>query len=314
MTESFQGRRNAAISLLLPAACLMWALWPSMAAMADRWASDPRYAHGYFVPMFAVALLWLRRGRVEGAMPQPTAWGLVPVAIGAALQVAGGYLGIEWLDGASLVPYVGGLTLLVGGWRALAWAWPSIAFLIFMIPLPWRIETALGGPLQSVATLVSTYLMQTLGLMAFSEGNVIQLNGGQIGVVEACSGLSMLITFIALSTAAALVVHRPLLDRVVLVASAIPVALLANIFRICLTGVLQESVGGHASSTFYHDLAGWVMMPLALALYWLEIAVLSRLLLIQEQHQTASALAMVEARRMATARSSPPRGLKTSSL
>jgi exosortase len=239
---------------------------------------------------------------------------LVPVVMGAALQAAGGYLGVEWLDGVSLLPYLGGLALVIGGWRALAWAWPSIAFLVFMVPLPWRIETALGGPLQAVATRVSTYLLQTLGLMAFAEGNVIQLNGGRIGVVEACNGLSMLITFIALSTAAALVVRRPLLDRLVLVASAIPVALLANIFRICLTGALQEGVGGHASSRFYHDLAGWVMMPLALALYWLEIAVLSRLLLIEQRHDAASALALIEPRRTAAARPSPSRGLKTSSL
>ena len=120
--------------------------------------------------------------------------------------------------------------------------------------------------------------------MAFAEGNVIQLNEAQIGVVEACSGLSMLITFIALSTAAALVVKRPLLDRIVLVASSIPVALLANIARITLTGILHDTVGGHAASTFYHDLAGWLMIPLALVLYWLEIWVLSRLL-IETKHE-----------------------------
>ena len=72
--------------------------------------------------------------------------------------------------------------------------------------------------------------------MAFSEGNVIQLNDARIGVVEACSGLSMLITFIALSTGMAIVVKRPLLDKIVLVMSAIPVALVANIARITLTG------------------------------------------------------------------------------
>ena len=89
---------------------------------------------------------------------------------------------------------------------------------------------------------------------------------------------------------------RPLLDRLVLVASSVPVALLANIFRITLTGVLHEMVGGHASSTFYHDLAGWVMMPLALALYWLEIAILSRLL-IEVRYEAPPALGLVESRR-----------------
>jgi exosortase len=130
--------------------------------------------------------------------------------------------------------------------------------------------------------------------MAYEEGYVIQLNDARIGVVEACSGLSMVITFVALSTAAAIVVKRPLLDRLVLVASSIPVALLANIIRITATGILHDTVGGHAADTFYHDLAGWIMIPLALALYWLEIWIISRIL-IETKQQAVPALALVRA-------------------
>jgi len=149
--------------------------------------------------------------------------------------------------------------------------------------LPYRIENALGPPLQWVATRVSASLLRTMGFMAFSEGNVIQLNHARIGVVEACSGLSMLITFIALSTGMALVVKRPLLDKIVLVLSAIPVALVANIARITLTGILHETVGGKVADHFYHDLAGWVMIPFALFLYWCVIWVFSHILVETEQ-------------------------------
>lgn len=295
------GERGAATaSLILLGSGLLWASWPALATMADRWARDPRYAHGYFVPMFAGALLGMRRARLEGATPRPTAWGLVPLAIGAALQLAGGFYRIEWFDGLALLPSLVGLTLILGGRSYLGWAWPSIAFLAFMVPLPWRVETALGPPLQSLATTASTYLLQTLGFMAFAEGNVIQLGEHRIGVVEACSGLSMLMTFVALATAAAMVVRRPLLDRLALVASSVPVALAANVARITLTGVLQETVGGTVSSTFYHDLAGWVMMPLALLLYWSEIAVLSRLL-IETRREAPSVLTLVAAYRPAVA-------------
>jgi exosortase len=180
-----------------------------------------------------------------------------------------------------------------------------------MVPLPWRIETAMGPPLQFLATTASTYLLQTLGLMAFAEGNVIHLNDTKIGVVEACSGLSMLMTFIALSTAAALVVNRPLVDRLILVASSAPVALLANVARITLTGVLHETAGSHVSSTFYHDLAGWVMIPLGLGLYWLEIAVLSRLL-IDDRREAPPALELVGVRPRAAAIPAAGKGYKAS--
>ena len=220
----------------------------------------------------------------------------------------GGFIASSGVEGLALLPYLGGLALLAGGRSFLGWMWPSIAFLVFMVPLPWRIETALGPPLQSVATKASTYLLQTLGFMAFAAGNVVELGDSRINVVEACSGLSMLITFIALSTGVAMIVTRPLLDRIVLVASAIPVALLANVARITLAGVLHEMIGGRTSSTFYHDLAGWVMMPVGLVMYWIVIAILSRLL-IEARYEAPPILELIEARRHAVA---TPAGAKAS--
>jgi len=274
-------RHVASLDFLFLAGCLFWSLWPAFLSMADRWSTDPRYAHGYLVPLFSLALLWMRRDRLDRLKPSKSTWGLAFVGLGAMLQLVGGYfrVGTGTLEGFALLPYLSGIALLLGGWGTLGWAWPSIGFLLFMIPLPFRVENALGPPLQFMATNASTYVLQTLGFMAFAEGNVIQLNDARIGVVEACSGLSMLITFVALSTAAALVVKRPLLDKIVLVVSSIPVALIANIARITLTGILHDRVGGHAASTFYHDVAGWLMIPFALVLYWFEIWILSHLLI-----------------------------------
>ena len=137
---------------------------------------------------------------------------------------------LESLDGLALLPYLGGICS-----APRRMAGPGVGVAFDRVPRVHGPAALAGGKrsrdrrLQSLATTASTYLLQTLGFMAFAEGNVIQLNEARIGVVEACSGLSMLITFIALSTAAALVVKRPLLDRIVLVASSVPVALLANI-------------------------------------------------------------------------------------
>ena len=81
------------------------------------------------VPMFALALVWMRRSRLGGAAPRPSAWGWAPIIAGAASQLAGGYFHQQWFDGLALLPYLAGLALLFGGWRHLGWAWPSIAFL-----------------------------------------------------------------------------------------------------------------------------------------------------------------------------------------
>src|SRR5262249_17536612 len=137
-------RRALGATLLLLGGCLLWALWPVLAAMAERWSTDPRYAHGYLVPMFALALLWMRRSRLAGVTLGPNTGGLALVGLGAAVQLAGGYFHIGTIEGFALLPYLGGLALLLGGWRILGWAWPSIAFLAFMIPLFYRVENALG--------------------------------------------------------------------------------------------------------------------------------------------------------------------------
>ncbi len=261
---------------------VLWAYWPALATMARKWARDPQYSHGYLVPLFALALLWSRRHQLAAA-PRPSAWGAALLATAAALRAAAAYLYFDWLDGVSLLPCLAGVCLLAGGRQALRWAWPSIAFLVFMVPLPGQVEARLGFPLQALATRSSTYALQTLGLPAVAEGNRILLNEARIGVVEACNGLRMLLLFGAVCTAVALVIRRPPLDKAVLLLSAVPVALAANVVRITATGVVHELAGAAVAEAVFHDLAGWLMMPLALGFLWLELWVLSRLFVEAEE-------------------------------
>jgi len=145
--------------------------------------------------------------------------------------------------------------------------------------------------LRRMATQMSTYVLQTLGCPAMAEGNIIYIDDIQLGVAEACSGLGMLMTFFALATALALIVNASLPNRLVLVASAIPIAILANVIRISATGVAYH-LGGKESELaqmIYHDLAGWLMMPLALGMLWLELKFLANLWL---EEPTAAPLPM----------------------
>jgi exosortase len=258
---------------------LLWISWPALRDMVGHWSHDPRYSHGYFVPVFSLFLLWLRRDRLAAGAAQPSGWGIPLIAAGEALRLVGARYSSNWLGAIPLLPSLAGLSLLLGGWRALRWSAPSIAFLAFMIPLPYRVEMGLGYPLQRIATLASSYALQTFGLPAVAEGNIILLNEARIGVVEACNGLGMLFMFFAFAVAVALVVRRPLVDKGLIVLSAIPIALAANIARITVTGLLHETAGGVVADAVYHDLAGWLMMPLALGTLWAELALLSRLFL-----------------------------------
>ena len=96
----------------------------------------------------------------------------------------------------------------------------------------------------------------------------------RIGVLEACSGLGMLSAFFALSTTVALVVNRPTAERVAVFLSAAPIGVLMNLVRITATAYVYATLGSAAAHAFFHDLAGWLMMPLAFAALWLELALL----------------------------------------
>jgi exosortase len=256
---------------------MLWAYWPALAAMVRRWFQDPQYSHGFLVPLFALTLLWTRKRHAANMALRPSWWGVPILAASALLRLAGAFIYLDWLDAVSFLVSIAGVVVVLGGGTAWRWSWPALAFLLFMLPLPFQLEAALSHPLQRLATEASTYCLQTLGLPALAQGNVIVIDDLRIGVLEACNGLSMLLTFFALSTAAALVIRRPLPTKLTIVGSAVPIALILNVVRITVTGVLHQTVGSTIANAVFHDLAGWIMMPLALALLWLELLVLDRL-------------------------------------
>lgn len=279
--QSWRPRITISTLLLVVPLCagLAWTYGPALLEMAERWKVDPRYSHGFLVPLFSAFLLWYRRDMIQSAPLRPAWWGLLLVLAGMGLELGGVRYHFGWFEGASLMLALAGLTVLVGGWPALRWAWPAIAFLFFMIPLPYRVERAVGQPLQAAATQASTYILQTIGLPAVAEGNIVLLKDDiRVNVAEACNGLGMLMMFFAYASAAALIVDRPLLDRVLIVLSAAPIAVLANILRISVTGFLYVTSGSKLAQMVYHDLAGWLMMPLALGILWLELWLLAKLL------------------------------------
>src|SRR5262245_59321585 len=103
VVESNRRLRPALLGLAAAAACVVWAYWTTFAELAQRWGSDPQYSHGYLVPLFAGALLWLRRDLLPPA-PAYSWWGLLLVAGGVALRLFGTYYHYVWFDALSLLP------------------------------------------------------------------------------------------------------------------------------------------------------------------------------------------------------------------
>jgi exosortase len=186
----------------------------------------------------------------------------------------------------SMLPFFAGVAIVVGGWQGLRWAWPAVLFLFFMIPLPGAVQGVASQQLQAVATRLSVFVIQTLGIPAVAQGNVIQLTEQPLEVARACSGLRMMMLFFAICIGAAFISHRPLWERLIMIASAAPIAVMSNVARIVLTAVLYEIAGRWPSvinletaSETIHNWAGYLMMPFGLLLLLVEMSLLSKLLI-----------------------------------
>jgi exosortase/archaeosortase family protein len=73
--------------------------------------------------------------------------------------------------------------------------------------------------------------------------------------------------FFALGVAMAYLHYRPIWQRLVLLTSTIPIAIICNIARVTITGFIYVLVGPQYAQGIYHDLLGMAMLPLAFGLY-----------------------------------------------
>lgn len=258
---------------------LTWAYWPMLVDFVHRWREDPQYSHGFLVPVFSAYLLWRNRRDLREGLHSPQWWGLGLFALGSAIRFLGHLYYISWLEGISLIVSLAGWAAVAGGRKTLRASLLAILFLGFTLPLPFRVQIALGGSLQRLATLSSSYLLQTIGVPAIPEGNIIVLSEQRIGIAEACNGLSMLLTFFALAAGFAILIRRPWWDKLLLVMSAVPIAVIANVIRITVTGALYDASQDKLAQIVFHDVAGWLMMPFALGLLFAEAWFLRRMII-----------------------------------
>lgn len=261
------------------AACVAfaWAYWPTLVSLANLWNREPDYSHGWMVFPIAAFILWSRRDYFDGARLRPSLWGLVLVIGSIALRYTGALLYIDPLEHLSIALWFVGITWMIGGRALLQWAWPGLLFLVFLFPMPYRLESLFSGPLQRVATLASCWLLQLAGQPAFATGNVIHLGDFRIEVVHACNGLRMIMGFLALCVAYALICRRRSFEKILIVLASIPIAVACNILRITTTGFLYQFINAEAAQRFTHDAAGWAMMPTGLAILWCLLWYMDRL-------------------------------------
>lgn len=249
-------------------AVLLYAYWPTLVWMEDSWRRVTDYSHGYLVLPLAAMLCWHRADSFPG-LRSHLSWGAISlIALSIVMRIVGRLVFADFMDAWSLLPLIAGVVWLLAGPAAMRWALPAIAFLFFMIPMPYQAESLLSWKLQGFATHLSTVFLRVVGFAAVSEGHVIWLGEEKLQVAEACSGLRIFIGVVALAVFWAAMIKRSWVDRIVLLLATIPLAIFANALRITAIGVMYKWFPGEGARDTIHGISGLLMIPFAFFLLW----------------------------------------------
>ncbi len=248
---------------------------PIMADLAYQWRVDPEYSHGPLVLLIGAYLVWRRRQDLQRCPSAPSSTGFLVILAGLGLLIVGEAAVFGYFMRVSLLVVVAGAILFLSGPRMLrALAFP-LAYLLFMIPLPYIVFDRITLPLQLLASSLATSALDAIGIPALREGNVITLAAAQLGVTEACSGIRSLISLGAIGMIYAYLAFPGWWRQAILVASTIPIAIAANAARVALTGLLADRFGIQAAMGFYHTFSGLLVFALAVTLLVFAGATLS---------------------------------------
>jgi exosortase len=253
------------ISLAWFGALLALCYWPVIVSLVSQWNTDEDMGHGFFVPILAAYIAWQSREEFLAAPAKQSWWGFALV-IYAGIQLLIATMGAELFLARTAIIFslIGSIWFVNGTKRLRVLAFP-LFLLFFMVPIPAIVYNRITFPLQLVASRAAEWGLMTIGIPVFREGNVLELAGQKLSVVEACSGIRSLLTLSFLSLVYGYFFEKRIWMKVLLFFATVPIAILANAARVTLTGVLSEYKPELAHG-FFHSASGWVIFMVALVI------------------------------------------------
>jgi exosortase D (VPLPA-CTERM-specific) len=252
--------------------------WDGLISLGAAW-STPEYSHGPLIPLLSF-WMYLREMRAVPPVAGPVTDrgpGLAITLFALSIGLAGHIVQIPDIITYGFILWVGGLLLTTYGWRRGILFWPSVLHLVYMLPLPNFLYWPLSIELQLISSEIGVWVIRSLGIPVFLDGNVIDLGAWKLQVAEACSGLRYLFPILSFSYITALLYRGPVWHKIVLLVAAAPITVLMNSFRIGMIGVLVNSYGIEHAEGFLHAFEGWIIFAACVAVLMLLAVGLQRL-------------------------------------
>ena len=260
---------------LLALVCIIFAQRQAELSLWGAWQTE-EYSHGILIPIIAALLAWHLLVEAKPVV-KPSWWGVVWLAAAGVLQVAARLSAFDTLAEYGLIVGITGIVLGFFGravTRAIA---PALVYLVFAVPLPHLVQSDLSQDLQLLSSSLGVAMLDAVGIPVFQQGNVIDLGGFQLQVVEACDGLRYLFPLMSFGYLLAFLFQGRWWKRIVIFLSTIPIALGLNALRIAFIGLTVDLWGPHMAEGFIHGFEGWCVFLLCIGVLMIEIWVLQHI-------------------------------------
>jgi exosortase len=243
--------------------------WPNLRRLWEKtnpFYGEPNWGHSTIVPLIGLYYLYVNRDSLTAA-PRRMSWAGLGFLLGGLLLFAYGiYPGQnDFVKDFGMVVTLFGMVLMMCGWAVMKIAWFPIVFLVCGIPWPGLVYGEVAGPLQRLAANVAVDVLEMTGVPANVGGTKINIDPGTdkqrtLNVAEACAGLRSLMTFISVAGAVAFLSSRALWQKIIIVFSAVPIAIFCNVMRVSGQGLLDHYVSQQLSESFAHQFVGLIML------------------------------------------------------
>ncbi len=224
-------------TIVLAALALLICYASTLRGMAQQWWTDEDMGYAFVVPIVIAWIVWNERARWRKLPVQGTAWGFAVLAAAACLQVASAFGAGLFAASVAFVLSLAGLVLATLGFAWLrAWTFPFV-LMLFMLPKLAIVYNQITLPLQLLATRLAGGMLSAAGFMVIRDGNILNVAGHSISVVEACNGIRYLLPLAFLALVFAYAGGAKVWIRLVMTTAAIPIAIIANAIRVACSGL-----------------------------------------------------------------------------
>ena len=255
---------------------LAWTFRQPIGWLWRTWMDRPEYSHGPIMPLIAAFLVWQRKADLSETDFVADWRGLAVMAFAGLLFALGASGAVYTVQQYAMVVMIAGLTLTLTGPTAFRKLLAPLAVLFLMIPQPDFILNNLSANLQLLSSSLGVVFIRAMGISVFLEGNVIDLGGYRLQVVEACDGMRYLFPLMTIGLLIAYFYKGAMWKRACVFLLSVPITVVMNSLRVGSIGLLVEHWGTGMAEGFLHEFQGWMVFMLSAALLLGAAALLNR--------------------------------------